>query len=298
MNQQPLDAQVAPMNAIVLGGGGPAGAAWTSALLHGLVTAGIPLGESDVVLGTSAGAVVGAWLTIQPDGLSSIAGHMRDRAAWHAANAGSGRGDMSLVRRMAEGSGRGPDAALSIAQAAITAIPPISADQAEGLWKAALPEGTWPRRLRIVAVNAGTGITRAWSAQDEISLAVAVACSTAAPGAAPPVAVGDSVWVDGGVRSGTNADLLAAAGGDHGRDRAGYPTGPGKVLIVAPIPSDDIAREEAVLVALGHRVRVIAPGVSAGRLNPFDPRSIDLAAAAGSSQAREISADLATWWDA
>jgi NTE family protein len=296
MNQQPLDAQVAPMNAVVLGGGGPAGAAWTSALLHGLVTAGIPLSESDVVVGTSAGAVVGAWLTIQPDGLPSVVGLMRDRAAWHAANAGSGRGDMSLLRRMAEGSGRGPDAALSIAQAAIAAIPPITADQAEGLWKAALPEGTWPRRLRIVAVNAGTGAARAWSAQDEIPLSVAVAGSTAAPGAAPPVTVADSVWVDGGVRSGTNADLLVDPADGNGSARAGYHTGPGRVLIVAPMPSDDLAREEAVLVAAGHRVRVITPGPAGRGLNPFDPRSIDLAADAGSGQAREISADLAEWW--
>jgi hypothetical protein len=89
-HQQPLDAQVAPMNAIVLGGGGP------------------------------AGAVVGAWLTIQPDGLSSVVGLMRDRAAWHAANAGSGRGGMRLLRRMAEGPARRPDPAIPALSQACT----------------------------------------------------------------------------------------------------------------------------------------------------------------------------------
>jgi NTE family protein len=72
------------MNARVLGGGGPVGATWTEALLAGLRSAGLPLAGSDVVVGTSAGAVVGAWLTIQPDGLPELPERMRARAQWHA----------------------------------------------------------------------------------------------------------------------------------------------------------------------------------------------------------------------
>ncbi|MCI2422117.1 patatin-like phospholipase family protein [Saccharopolyspora sp. K220] len=277
------------MNALVLGGGGPVGASWTAALLDGLGAAGLPLGESDAVVGTSAGAVVGAWLTIQPDGLPELPKRMRARATWHADNARSGRGDKSLLQRMAAGSGRDSDSARSIAQSAIAAIPPVSADEAEALWKAALPDGAWPRQLRAVAVNADTGLAHAWSAQDGISLAVAVSCSTAAPGAAPPVAVADSVWVDGGVRSGTNADLLI--------DFDGHESGPDKVLIVAPMPSDDLAREQAILHERGYRVRVVtaAPFYTAPT-DLLDPHFVDVAATAGASQARDIAADLRTWW--
>jgi NTE family protein len=134
-------------------------------------------------------------------------------------------------------------------------------------------------------VNAENGLARAWSAVDGVPLAVAVACSTAAPGAAPPVAVAGSVWVDGGVRSGTNADLLAETGG------------PGRVLVLAPLPSDDLAREEAILVEHGCRVRVMtAQRFYESGTDLLDPRYVEIAASAGASQARDVAADLATWW--
>jgi NTE family protein len=274
------------MNALVLGGGGPVGASWTSALVYALGSAGLPLAESDVVVGTSAGAVVGSWLTIQPDGLSELPERMRARATWHAGNARSGQGDKTLMGRMAAQSGRDTESARNIAQAAIAAIPPISAAEAETMWKAALPQGTWPSRLRPVAVNADTGQAHAWSPRDSISLAVAVASSTAAPGAAPPVAVADSVWVDGGVRSGTNADLLPEIADD-----------PGAVLILAPIPSDDLAREEAILGERGYRVRVVtAARFYTAATDLLDPRFIDAAVAAGTTQAHDLASDLLTWW--
>jgi NTE family protein len=284
------------VNAVVLGGCGPVGAAWTSALLHGLRSADIPLAECDVVQGTSAGAVVAAWLTMRPDNLPALPERMRERAAWHAENAKAGRGDHQLLRRMTEGHADDREAARSIGQAAIAAIPPISADQAEALWKSSVPEGPWPAALGVVAVNAGTGTAHVWSAKDDIPLAIAVSSSTAAPGAAPPVAVADAVWVDGGVRTATNADLLVDA--EEGPDRAADGAGPGRVLIVAPLPADDLAREEAVLVGRGHRVRVIVADPFYDKpTDLLDPRFIDIATAAGARQAHELTADLTAWWD-
>ena len=268
------------MNALVLGGGGPVGASWTAALLHGLVSAGLPLAESDVVLGTSAGSLVGAWLTMQPEELLSVPDRMRRRAAWHSSNAESGRGDQNLIRRVMAGS----STAVVIAQAAAEAMPPISSAQAEEMWRAALPEGEWPPNLRAVSVDGNTGLAHAWSAADGIPLAVAVSSSTAAPGVAPPVLIADSFWVDGGVRSGTNADLIDSAE-------------PGRVLVVAPMASDNLAREEAELTGRGHRVRVIVAEPFYGSIaDMLDPGFIDVAAAAGASQARDVAADLTAWW--
>ncbi|MGA8209241.1 MAG: patatin-like phospholipase family protein, partial [Nocardioidaceae bacterium] len=48
--------------ALVLGGGGITGIAWEIGLLVGLREAGVDLAEPDVVIGTSAGSVVGAQL--------------------------------------------------------------------------------------------------------------------------------------------------------------------------------------------------------------------------------------------
>src|SRR5918998_6452605 len=49
--------------ALVLGGGGVTGIAWEIGLLAGLAEAGADLSGADLVVGTSAGSVVGAQLT-------------------------------------------------------------------------------------------------------------------------------------------------------------------------------------------------------------------------------------------
>src|ERR1700710_2369677 len=55
-------ATVTATRALVLGGGGVAGIAWEYGLLAGLREQGIQLDEADLVVGTSAGSVVGAAL--------------------------------------------------------------------------------------------------------------------------------------------------------------------------------------------------------------------------------------------
>src|SRR3954466_9530987 len=49
--------------ALVLGGGGITGIAWEIGVLAGLAEAGVDLSNADLVVGTSAGSVVGAQLT-------------------------------------------------------------------------------------------------------------------------------------------------------------------------------------------------------------------------------------------
>ena len=48
--------------ALVLGGGGVAGIAWTTGLLFGLSEKGVDLRDAELMLGTSAGAAVAAQL--------------------------------------------------------------------------------------------------------------------------------------------------------------------------------------------------------------------------------------------
>lgn len=276
------------LDALVLGGGGPVGASWMSALLHGLASTGVPVADADVVLGTSAGAVVGSWLVMQPDGLPTVPGRMRERAAWHAANARSGHTDARPVERAT-----GTSTPL-FASAAAVSMPPISADEADAMWRGYLPEGPWAANLGITSVNTETGLARVWSAGDDISVPVAVACSTAAPGVAPPVVVAGSVWVDGGVRSSVNADLILQtrvadrAAARHAR--------PGKVLMLVPLPGPNVAREEAALVEHGYAVRVIAANRFYTKpADLLDVDFIDVAAAAGASHAHDLAASLASW---
>jgi NTE family protein len=62
--------------------------------------------------------------------------------------------------------------------------------------------------LLIVAVDAVSGERRVFTGEDGVSLAVAVASSSAIPGLCPPVEVNGNLYMDGGVHSSTNADLI------------------------------------------------------------------------------------------
>src|SRR5512134_3540105 len=51
-----------PRRALVLGGGGVVGIAWEAGVIAGLAERGVRLAQSEDVIGTSAGSLVGAWL--------------------------------------------------------------------------------------------------------------------------------------------------------------------------------------------------------------------------------------------
>ncbi len=64
--------------ALVLGGGGVTGIAWEIGVLQGLAEAGVPIRGWDLVVGTSAGAVVGAKVLGDPDWDACYAAQARD----------------------------------------------------------------------------------------------------------------------------------------------------------------------------------------------------------------------------
>lgn len=61
--------------ALVLGGGGLTGIGWEIGVLAGLAEAGLDLADADVVIGTSAGSIVGAHLTSRHLGLDAMYAH-------------------------------------------------------------------------------------------------------------------------------------------------------------------------------------------------------------------------------
>src|SRR4030088_2765307 len=64
--------------ALVLGGGGIAGIGWEAGLIVGLQGAGVDLTHADLIVGTSAGAVVGSMIATGGDlplAIDDIAGH-------------------------------------------------------------------------------------------------------------------------------------------------------------------------------------------------------------------------------
>ncbi|MCY7394591.1 MAG: patatin-like phospholipase family protein [Nocardioides sp.] len=197
---------------LVLGGGGITGIAWETGLAAGLLELGVDLGDADLVVGTSAGSVVGAQLrsgtpvtelyarqisTPVPAptpsfGLSVLLGF--------ASAALLSRGDPERMGRRL--------GAWAVKRAAAGRTPTLAA-RLDAI-RARLTSLEWPERsLLVTAVEAGLGELRVFDGTDGTSLLDAVAASCAVPGVYPPVPIGAQTYVDGGARSGTNADLAA-----------------------------------------------------------------------------------------
>jgi NTE family protein len=81
-----------------------------------------------------------------------------------------------------------------------------------GRMHALIKASEWPNRaLLITAVDATTGEPQIWDRSSGVPLPAAVAASTAFPGAYPPIPINGRHYIDGGLRSATNADLAVGA---------------------------------------------------------------------------------------
>ena len=127
----------------------------------------------------------------------------------------------------------------------------------------------WPRRYVCTAVDAETGAFIVWDGGNQAELPRAVASSCAVPGVFPPITIDGRRYIDGGMRSGTNADL--AEGNDRvlivslmGATRLGATTDPRMERYRRRM-------DHELMVALGRRRERRAPrprrrgGRSAGR---------------------------------
>lgn len=199
--------------ALVLGGGGPLGFAWECGLIAGFAQAGVDLGQADYILGTSAGAITGARLA---SGVESarLADMLLDPAAApvQPPMPPPSEGFLRLSGLMAEAhSGARHPAEVrremgAVALAAETAPEAlfVEAIRREG----GLPRGGWPSpRFGCTAVDVGDGGFQIWDAGAGVELPAAVASSCSVPGLFAPITVGGRRYMDGGMRTPTNADL-------------------------------------------------------------------------------------------
>jgi NTE family protein len=203
-----------PSRALVLGGGGSLGRAMHWGLTAGFLEAGIDLRDADLIIGTSAGAVVGAQLGLGADprlsapvvdasSMSTSTPSPSARAALAYLIAGCARAAVSSTPE---------EEWRAIGQMAL-AVETVSEGVALSRASlAAITGGQWPANFRATAVNAYTGRFQLWSLESDVSLERAVASSSALPGVWPPITIADARYIDGGVRSMLNADLAAGFG--------------------------------------------------------------------------------------
>ena len=294
--------------ALVLGGGGVAGMAWTAGVLAGLADAGTDVTDPDHLLGTSAGAVVGAQLRLMADLQALYRAQVepalqvaeltpppdaRARSfAFLRRLAAEAPGPAERRRRMGEMALAAPTVPEAERMTVIRArLAPLTSagsrpePQSEPRPQPRPHSPGWPQRpLAVVALDAYTGRTRVFDRDSGVPLADAVAASCAVPGAWPPVTIGDSRYIDGGVRSLANLDLAV---------------GHGRVLVIAPSRDRALAADTESAAAHG-RVELITPDGAARAAfgpDPLLPTTRTASAQAGYAQGRAAARSVAALWE-
>ncbi|MCU4186104.1 patatin-like phospholipase family protein [Acidiferrimicrobium sp. IK] len=197
--------------ALVLGGGGPVGIGWEAGLVVGLRDAGVSLADADLIVGTSAGSVVGAQLAGGVDLASAIelltasTGEV-DAEANQAAVEGLQKLTTIVAEAVASG-GSSDEVRAKLGRLALDS-PTVSEADFLGLF-AVMAAGEWPDRFACTAVDAATGAFRLWERGDGVDLAHAVASSCSVPTIYPPVTINGARYMDGGMRDMLNADVAA-----------------------------------------------------------------------------------------
>jgi NTE family protein len=272
--------------ALVLGGGGITGIAWEWGIVAGLAAAGIELTGADLVVGTSAGSVVGAQVAAELDVDERYRAQLAPPDGELAATFGPG---LMLRYAAAMVGPRAPQRVRSrIGRLALRART-VPESERVGVIESRLPVREWPERaLQVTAVDAETGEFRVFDRASGVPLVRAVAASCAVPGVWPPVTIDGRRYMDGGIRSGSNADLAA------GYDR---------VVVVAPLPRGlgpmtGVAAQADALRARS-RVALVTPDRAALRAfgrNLLDPAKRAPAARAGLAQAAAVLEEVRAVW--
>lgn len=278
--------------ALVLGGGGVAGIAWETGFLLGLLDAGLDVTNADRIIGTSAGSAVAAQISSGRPLAELFALQVSPEGTKHeiAAEFDAEQMMAEFARILADvAPGVGMNRAIGAYALGATTVP--EAVRREVI-AARLPVHTWPDRdLRIAAVDAATGELRVFDKADKadkVDLVDAVAASCAVPGIWPPVTIGNSRYIDGGMRSASNSDL--AAGCDD-------------VLVISPMAELPMVAPEvtASVEDLMRTARVVTVGADEASLeamgsNPLDPATARPSAEAGRAQAAAHVAEVAAVW--
>ena len=275
--------------ALVLGGGGITGIAWEIGVLAGLAEAGVDLTGADLLVGTSAGSVVGAQLTSGADLEALFARQLEpptgEQAARMTRSALLRYGLAALRSRRDDVGFRRRIGALALA-AERAGLTPTEQERLDVIGSR-LVSREWPDRdLRITAVDAESGEFRVLDRTSGVPLLQAVAASCAVPGVYPPVTIDGRRYVDGGMRSAANADLA------EGHDR---------VVVLAPIPRGmgPLASVDAQVTGMVARVAVVSPDDASRRAigrNVLDPAARAGSARAGRAQTADVAAEVTEVW--
>jgi NTE family protein len=273
----------------------------------GLAGQGVETAAADLVVGTSAGSVVGYTLASRGD--LTQATQLVDAAnsslpVPESPPADPTGGIEQLMATVAEAVSD-PDHA-DEARARLGRIAEQAATIPEQLWLemfGSFAGADWPANFRCTAVSTTDGSFRIWGPTDGVPVQLAIASSCAVPGIFPPVSIEGTRWMDGGVRDMLNTDVAS------GHDAVlavsctvlDLPAG-----LADPVFDAVFAGTRTQLDGLrdgGAKVEVIVPGaemleISEWGMNLMDFTRAAAAFEAGVRQGEEEAARLAGFWAA
>ena len=247
---------------LVLGGGGVLGGAWAVGALQAIdEVRGIDPRDFDVIVGTSAGSVLGALIGAGVS-IDALRDHQRGEPItegplagylWDYETATGGRRP-SMPRLRGPGSVRLMASSLRYGwkmppTAVLSAFIPVgngSLERVGHLIDAITPFGEWSphQSLWVVAMDYEAGHRVVFGREDapRVPLSDAVMASCAIPGWFEPVTIEGRTYIDGGAWSATSADVLAG----HDLD---------EVYVVAPMVSFETDEPDSLLSRLERRWR-------------------------------------------
>lgn len=285
--------------ALILGAGGSTGRGWEIGLLLGLHDGGIELTNADLVVGTSAGAIVGAQITsgLSLEDLYARAIQPLEKTKEPIVPVTMEKALPVLMAGL--GAPNAQTARARIGAAALAAQTPSEEERLKSI-ASQLPVQQWPDKQRFVitCVNAQTGVQMAFDRTAGVPLVLAVSASSTVPGVYPPITIGTYRYIDGAVRSGTNADLAK-----------GY-----QLVLVLRADTFDMStvdpqqrtpfmsfeEELAELEQSGSRILVITPdeaSAAARGPNMLDSSRNAISARAGREQGRRLAANVRNFWE-
>lgn len=294
--------------ALVLGGGGPVGVAWEVGLAAGLEQEGVRLADADLFVGTSAGSIVGAMLALGRPAAELFA--TQHAIADEAAPRGTVDGAFDLrpliqqFIKLYTSDAPPQELRAEIGRFALEASVAMSEEE----WLATFEHGeidasaAWPAKPYVcTAVDAETGEFVTWSKDSGVPFMRAVASSCCVPGIFPPITINGRRYIDGGMKSGTNAELAAGhervvvvnVTGGMERRAAAFPA----LVARAKQRMDD---ELDAITSAGGRVEMILPddeSIAAMGTNLMDFKRRGEIADAGLRQGRLEAARLREFWN-
>jgi NTE family protein len=310
-----------PRRGLVLGGGGLVGMGYHAGALKALEEWGIDLGGSDVLVGTSAGAVMASYLASGWTG-DDFYEYAHGRHPSSEQDEASQKDQVRTIftpmwHSRAERARRGIGSAFALAASRGYWNKAVRGRVPTGLLRKAFPAGLystedtrfrlhqdlpdqWPREdVYICAADLYTGKRVAFGAPGapEAPFPEAVRASTSIPGVFPPVRIGDRHYVDGGVVSATSLDLAVEAGcrsilcvaplGFRREDEAGTSRDPRlwSSVLVRSLFARALRREVVAARAAGVAVFVVRPWLTELRSHGTNSmRHFDRAALAASAR--------------